>query len=208
MLKIVRKIFRILVFRLRKAYESILSNRRMETTKKLKEQKKSDFARWKKSREFNADWDERSRILAKMINEGANVIEFGAGNMHLKNYLPSSCSYTPSDIYRRDPAVIYCDLNDEEIIDLKAYDTAIFSGVLEYVYDLDRLFRELAGSLKYINLTYACSDISGANRLKQGWLSDYTNSDLRDIFKRNGFEIVEYLEWRKQSIYRLENINK
>ncbi|TBW25657.1 methyltransferase domain-containing protein [Gramella sp. KN1008] len=206
MLKIVRKIFKILVFRLEKAYESILSNRRMETTKKLKEQKRSDIKRWKKNSELNEDWKERSKILAKMVRPEAKVIEFGAGNMHLKDYLPANCDYTPSDIYVRDSNVIYCDLNEEEIIDLKPYDTAIFSGVLEYVYDLDRLFKELAGSLKYINLTYACSDISGANRLKQGWLSDYTNSDLRDIFKRNGFEIVEYREWRKQSIYRLKKI--
>ncbi|MCG9973032.1 class I SAM-dependent methyltransferase [Christiangramia crocea] len=208
MLKTLGKIIKILSFRFRKSYESIAKRRRANKTKKLKEQKRSDIKRWKKNSELNEDWKERSIILAKMVRPEAKVIEFGAGNMHLKDYLPANCDYTPSDIYVRDSNVIYCDLNDDEMINLQSYDTAIFSGVLEYVYDLDRLFEKLAGSLKYINLTYACSDISGANRLKEGWLSDYTNSDLRDIFKRNGFEIVDYLEWRKQSIYRLENINK
>lgn len=208
MLKTLKKIIKILTFRINRRYESFLLRRRATKTKELKEKKRSDIGRWKKTSELNEDWDERSIILAEMVNNGAKVIEFGAGKMRLKDYLPANCKYTPSDIHLRDSSVIYCDLNDKEMIDLENYDTAIFSGVLEYVYDLDGLFEKLAKSIKYINMTYACTDISGANRLKQGWLSDYTNSDLREIFKRNGFLEVEYLEWRKQSIFKLENINK
>ncbi|WP_380751079.1 methyltransferase domain-containing protein [Salinimicrobium flavum] len=202
-----KKIIVILAFRINRLYESLLLKRRVTKTKKLKEKKRSDLLRWKKTGELNEDWNERSIILAEMVNSGAKVIEFGAGKMRLKDYLPPNCEYTPSDIHIRDSRVIYCDLNEDKMIDLENYDTAIFSGVLEYVYDLDNLFEKLAKSLKYINLTYACADISGANRLKQGWLSDYTNSDLRDIFERKGFKVMEYLEWRKQSIFRLENQN-
>lgn len=207
MIKVALKITKVLAYRINWFYESILSRRRMSATKKLKEKKRSDLLRWKKTGELNEDWNERSIILAEMVNSGAKVIEFGAGKMRLKDYLPPNCEYTPSDIHIRDSRVIYCDLNEDKMIDLKNFDTAIFSGVLEYVYDLDGLFDKLAPSVKFINLTYACSDISGANRLKQGWLSDYTNSDLRDIFKRKGFLVVEYLEWRKQSVFRLENKN-
>lgn len=174
------------------------------TTEKLRNEKQSDYERWRKSEQLFEDWNERTILLATMINPGAKVIEFGAGNMAIKQALPSYCSYTASDIVKRDKQTLVCDLNDKIPFDLSKYDTAIFSGVLEYVFDIDKVFKQFPESLKNVVLSYSCSDISNENRLKNGWLSDYKKNDLENIFESHHYSISEYKEWRNQSIFSLE----
>ena len=123
--------------------------------------------------------------------------------MALKKFLPLSCSYTPSDLFKTSSDTIVCDLNNKISIDLNYYDTVVFSGVLEYVYNIENLFAQLAVSTPHVVLSYACSDISNAARLKKGWLSDYSQKDLERIFKKYQYDIMEYKEWRKQSLYSL-----
>ncbi len=173
------------------------------STIKLKEGKKSDFKRWENSKELLEDWNERTSIIAAMVKPNSLLIEFGAGNMYLKKMLPDGCSYTPSDIYARTSEILVCDLNEIIPFDIKKYDTAVFSGVLEYVYDVDKVFRQLSDSIDNIVISYACRDISNANRLKSGWLSDYSKKELEAIFKKYSYQIFEYEEWRNQSIYSL-----
>ena len=100
--------------------------------------------------------------------------------------------------------MVKCDLNAGIEFSLASYDTAVFSGVLEYVYDVDKVFRQLSCSITKIVLSYACTDISNADRLKSGWLSDYSRNDLETIFRKYNYQIVEYEEWRKQSIFCLK----
>ena len=173
-------------------------------TQELRDQSKSDINRWKSKEEFHENWNERTAILASMIPEHSKIIEFGAGNLELRKLLPKGCSYTPTDICERYPGMLVCDLNESININLKDYDTAVFSGVLEYVYDIEGVIRELEGEINDIILSYACSDISHAPRLERGWLSDFTKADLEVIFLKNGFRVIEYQEWRKQSIFHLE----
>lgn len=172
-------------------------------TLELRKSKLTDYERWKQTEELYVDWNQRTAILASMISPGANIIEFGAGNMALKNFLPSGCQYTPSDIVQRNLNFIKCDLNETIPFDLSTYTTAVFSGVFEYVYDVDKVFLQLSDSLDIVLLSYACSDISTANRLNSGWLSDYSKKELEEIFEKYDFQIVEYKEWRNQSLFSL-----
>ncbi len=174
-----------------------------KNTLELRKAKISDHERWKQTEELYVDWNQRTEILASMIPQGANIIEFGAGNMALKNYLPPDCSYTPSDIYARTPEILVCDLNENIPFNLTKYDTAVFSGVFEYVYDVEKVFRQLSEIIDNVVLSYACRDISKANRLKSGWLSDYSKKELIAIFEKFDYQIVEYNEWRNQSLFRL-----
>lgn len=173
-------------------------------TRKLRINKSTDYRRWERTTELFPDWDERTTILAGYIEPGSRIIEFGAGNMALKNSLPSGCSYTPSDIYQRSDEVIVCDLNKPVLIDLSRYDTAVFSGVLEYVYDIDEVFNQLKPFVKNVVLSYSCSDLSDANRLERGWLSDYSQTELESIFRKYNFEIIGTGQWRKQLLYSLK----
>lgn len=178
--------------------------KRAKKTRYLRQVRKSDVDRWGKKEEFHKNWNERTAIIASMIPERSNVIEFGAGNMELRNLLSTGSTYTPADIIERNPGMIVCDLNEKINFNLKAYDTAVFSGVLEYVFDIETVISQLKDDIEHIVLSYACSDISHAPRLERGWLSDFTKAELEDIFQRNNFRMVEYQEWRKQSIFHLK----
>jgi len=179
-----------------------LEKREIENAK-LRAEKKSDIYRWQNNQELFLDWDERTIILGSYLLPNAKIIEFGAGNMILKTHLQNYQSYTPSDIIQRFEETVICDLNKPINFSMELYNTVIFSGVLEYVYDIDFVFKELGPTVKQIVLSYCCADIVKLSRDKNGWLSDYTKNDLEEIFKKEGFKIENYAEWRNQSLYNL-----
>ncbi len=203
MKNILKRIQNIALNKIRELKEDRKYKKQAKNTLELRKAKLSDYERWKQTEELFVDWNQRTAILASMITQEANIIEFGAGNMALKNHLPPDCSYTPSDIYKRSEGMLECDLNSRIEFELEPYDTAVFSGVFEYVYDMDKVFQQLSDSIDNVVLSYACSDISNANRLKSGWLSDYSKKELEDIFEKYSYQIVEYKEWRNQSIFNL-----
>lgn len=203
MKNILNKIQNIILNKIREFKEDRKYKKQAKNTLELRKAKTSDYKRWKQKEELFVDWNQRTAILASMIREGANIIEFGAGNMALKNHLPPDCSYTPSDIFKRSEGMLVCDLNGKIEFNLAPFDTAVFSGVFEYVYNVDKVFRQLSESIDNVVLSYACSDISNANRLKSGWLSDYSKNELEGIFEKHSYQIVEYKEWRNQSIFNL-----
>ncbi|MDP5200678.1 hypothetical protein [Flavobacterium sp. DG2-3] len=182
--------------------DQTLHERQIENSK-LRAEKKTDFKRWQNNEQLFSDWDERTIILGSYILPNANIIEFGAGNMILKNHIQNYKSYIPTDIVPRFEETIVCDLNQEIISEVKKCDTAVFSGVLEYVYDINRVFDELGPTIKQVVLSYCCSDIVKLSRDKNGWLSDYTKQELEEIFSKHSFKIENYSEWRQQSIFNL-----
>ena len=205
-MKIVSKIKNIIKNKWREGTEKLRFLNTKRKTIKLRELRKSDIERWSNPKELLENWNERTAILGSKISEGASVIEFGAGNLALKNYLPDNCKYQASDLISRNKDILACDLNEKIKIDLSGYDTVVFSGVLEYVYDIEKVFEQFPDSIRTVILSYACTDISSAPRLKLGWLSDYTTKELKSIFAKNNYTVKEYLEWRKQSIFFLQKV--
>ncbi|GAB2778717.1 hypothetical protein [Salinimicrobium soli] len=198
-----KKLIRFLSNKIRAAKHRRKISRQVRITRKLKAGKKTDYERWQAEEHLFQDWNERTCIMGNMVEPDSKVIEFGAGNMVLRDLLPEGCEYTPSDLIQRNPSVLKCDLNKKIPFDLAGFDTAVFSGVLEYVYDIAFVFAQLNPKIKKVVLSYSCTDISKANRLENGWLSDYTKGELMEIFDSNSYKIVEYREWRNQSIFKL-----
>lgn len=176
---------------------------RSQKISQLREQKKSDVERWECNEQLFEDWNERTKILGDYINSHSRIIEFGAGNMFLKDYLKNYEIYTPSDVVKRFEETVVCDLNETLTINLLDYNTVVFSGVLEYVYDVDKVFAQFNTEIKQIVMSYCCSDIVKLTREKNGWLSDYTYAQLVQIFEKYNYKIEDYKEWRQQSIFNL-----
>lgn len=175
-----------------------------EKTENLRKQFTSDYERWSADSSLHINWNERSAILGSYISPYSDIIEFGAGSMFLKSYLKNYRSYTATDLVKRYPETIVCDLNKPILLDLSLYNAAIMSGVLEYVFDIDSIFCTLSiSNVKEIALSYSCSDITTENRLANGWLSDYTKPDLIIIFEKYGYSILREENWKKQSLFHL-----
>lgn len=181
------------------------STRESQRVQEIRKRKESDFQRWSRSDVMHDNWQERTVALSKYIKKGSSVVEFGAGAAILQSALDVTIQYQPVDIIKRKENFIVCDLNSYPLdLDLTRYDTALFSGVLEYVYDLDTLLLELSKNIKYIPLSYACRDVCKQNRLNNGWLSDYSSDELEAIFEKYSYKIVHKSLWKDQSIYFLQ----
>ena len=172
--------------------------------------KKSDMDHWRDPRALLPEWESRTRVLATFIQPESSVLEFGAGTMNLRRYLPPDCQYTPSDLVNRGPGTIVCDLNGPRLPDLGRHDVVFFGGVLEYVYDLDRLFARLGNVAAELVLSYAPTDLAGQNNLLRrrgnGWVSDLSSTQLEQMLGSHGFRLAEKRSWNgNQILYRFKH---
>ncbi|MEO0581589.1 MAG: methyltransferase domain-containing protein [Bacteroidota bacterium] len=166
---------------------------------------KSDIKRWTPISSLNENWDNRTKILASFISENSKVIEFGAGRLVLKNFIPESCEYTPSDIVDRGEGTIVLDLNTSPLLEFENYDYAVFSGVLEYVNDIPLLIRHLSKYMNSIILSYAVTDNHPKSRELHGWVNSYSESEIVSILNQNDYHVTERTTWGKQVIFVVES---
>lgn len=191
----------ILLSKIRKIYKNYFANKRIQ---KLKEAKVSDFERWSKDNVFHENWNERTQLLSDFILPNASIIEFGAGSQVLKHMVANHKKYVPSDIVKRNEETLVCDLNQPLMLDLSSFDTVVFSGVLEYVFDINSVFQYLQqNQISQVVLSYCTTDLNASNRKLHGWLSDYSETDLLEIFKANQYTIVAIEQWKNQKLFDL-----
>ena len=170
--------------------------------------KKSDIHRWKKEQALFDDWNERTKIMAGYVPENVRLLEFGAAKLALKQFLPKTVKYTPSDIVDRGEGTIVCDLNTQKqkYPEFKDKDIIFFSGVLEYVFDVPYVIQFFSKKTNKFIISYCTSDnfSSETGRKINGWVNNYSNKDIISIFEKNNFKLTETNMWRKQNIYVFE----
>ena len=162
---------------------------------------RSDIRRWRKPGELSPDWDSRTEIMAKYIPENASIIEFGAGRLVLKSFLPKGCTYTPSDIVDRGEGTKVIDLNRHPLPEIDNYDYAVFSGVLEYINNVPLIISHFS---KYINafiISYAIADNHPSDRGIHGWGNNYKEVEIISLFTVQNYELINKDTWGKQAIF-------
>ena len=163
----------------------------------------SDKKRWQYTTALSESWDARTRQIAAIIPPDAlTVIEFGAGRMLLGELLPEGCEYTPSDIVARGTATLVVDLNSRSLPPFADNHVAVFSGVLEYVFDVQRLVSHLSKSVKVFVVSYAPTENypNTLERRSHGWVNDFSISQLNEIFRQANFVLDSSTVWRDQII--------
>jgi len=173
---------------------------------------RSDYKRWGDSRNLETWWVERTEKIAQLVPQRSRVIEFGAGRRQLEKFLDSSCSYVPSDLTDRGPGTIVCDLNRRPLQDFRQVgaDTAVFGGVLEYILDLESLVQWLSVQFSFCvaSYTYVVPVPSKAERfrdrlerLRFGYMNNYTEEELVSLFEKSGFHCVKRESWTTQRLF-------
>jgi hypothetical protein len=154
--------------------------------------------------------------MAQFIPKSTRVIEFGAGRRQLEKFLDPSCSYVPSDLVDRGPGTIICDLNQRPFPDLRhlGANVAFFAGVLEYIRDVGSVVEWLSEQASYCIASYTCVSPTQSTvqrfrerlgRLYYGYMNDYTEEELLELFKRCGFILTAQDSWTSQRIYMFLN---
>jgi hypothetical protein len=168
--------------------------------------RRPDVSRWARPSSFEAEWEERARILAGLVAPGSRVIEFGAGPHGMGRYLDPGCSYVASDVIRRGPDTFVFDLNARPLPDLSPLDVdvAVFGGVLEYLVRLAPIARWLASHVSTCIVSYECaltpawSTARLGERLRRarlGWVSTCTEAELVRLFGAAGFGCTQTVLW-------------
>lgn len=165
---------------------------------------RSDVARWSDNENFHDNWNVRTEQLAGFVTPGERVLEFGAGMLALAKYLPEGSEHIATDIVSRGPGTLVCDLNDRSLPKLPAADVALFSGVLEYVYDLPRALGQIADLVPAIICSYATVDENPTDRLGHGWVNDYTEVELVSLIESLGYGVTTRQQWKRQILFRFD----
>jgi hypothetical protein len=161
------------------------------------------MSRWSKAENLLDEWDDRTRLIGALIPPGASVIEFGAGRMVLRDFLPRDCCYRAADLVARDERTLVCDLNGDLPVLGRKHTHAVFSGVLEYVRDVDRVARFLAREVQGVVASYTPLDNLRSLRIRHnnGWVSHLTADEFVSAFDRCGFSVTQVAPWRDQLVY-------
>jgi hypothetical protein len=180
----------------------------------LRTLRRTDYSRWNNAENLMSYWESRTEMIAQWIDSGSRVLEFGAGQGHLKKHLPANCIYMPSDLRDRGDDTIICDLNARPLPDfshLRA-DVAVFSGVLEYVHNLPAIIIWLGKiGVKSCVASYedVADDCTGLRRVREnlrrsrfGYMNCHSQNELLFIFERSGFACEKIKPWTTQHIYR------
>lgn len=164
---------------------------------------RSDIRRWSKLDNHDEAWSGRTLAMSKYVAPEESVFEFGAGRCHLREMLPETCRYTPSDIVEREPGTFVCDLNKQPLPAFPRHDVAVCSGVLEYVHDLDAVAQALAGSFDRLIVSYADIDRNPhkRKRIRNGWFNHFSRRKFLGKFEAAGYRLDRESVWERHGIY-------
>ena len=162
--------------------------------------KVTDYKRWINLANHSSTWNPRTEMIAKMIKPNSTIIEFGAGRKVLLNYIDESCKYQPSDCVDRGDDTLIIDLNIAALPKLPPYDYAVFSGVIEYLTDVPKVVKWLNTFAEHVVLSYLVVEDEKnpafiQNRGNFGWVNDYSDNEIMDIFLQQNFEMMDKTFW-------------
>jgi hypothetical protein len=134
----------------------------------------------------------------------------------LEKLLDPSCTYVPSDLINRGPETFICDLNRRPLPDLSHLnlDTAVFGGVLEYIHDLKSLAEWLGRYVSLCVASYASVHSNagmvqrvrdGFDRFYFGYMNNYTEEEIVQIFRQAGFRCIARDPWTSQHVFLFVN---
>ena len=166
----------------------------------------SDVNRWSDAQELLPEWEERARLLARLVPPGSHILDFGAGSRTLQKHLPPDCTYLPSDLVGRSADTFVCDLNSRPLPDLSTFhiDTAVFGGVLEYIQDLPELVRWVSKYVHRCIASYECAQPQDNlwQQLRQrkarafaGWVNNLQEHEFISLFEAQDLRLVRREIW-------------
>lgn len=171
----------------------------------------TDIERWERTAHEPPSWDERNRVIAAFIPDGASVLDVGAGHGTLRSYLAPACTYQPMDCVPGTEQTILADFNKGQVPALTcAYDVVVCSGILEYIDDPAGFLRTVGGWGKRVLISYATLDSqpNAARRRANGWFSDLTQVELERLFATADFQARQIAEWGGQAIYEMTRASR
>ncbi|KQP09391.1 hypothetical protein ASF26_05100 [Methylobacterium sp. Leaf93] len=110
--------------------------------------------------------------------------------MKIESLLPEGCSYIPADVVKRDERTVVIDLNKQRLPNFGA-DFVLGLGVLEYLFDMPRVLKQLSRQVPEGVFSYHPMDQSPKkDRIALGWVNSLNEPELMAILKYSGYKTV------------------
>lgn len=148
------------------------------------------------------DWTERARLAATFIKPNSRVVEYGAGEQRLKQFLPEGCSYSGYDI-----AYDGLDLEIDWPLFKILPDTEIVLGLLEWLDDVPKFISKLTAKQVIVSYATFHSGFDLRDRMDNGWKNHYYGFDITKLFADNNYHCVDSISWNDQVIFNFQRIN-
>jgi hypothetical protein len=141
---------------------------------------------------YKCQFKERVEKVSRFIKENSSVLDIGAGDMVLREFLPDGCSYQAIDLYEREEGTIVCDLNVRKPRLYQKYDYVVCIGLLEFINDIEKFVKWIE---KYINnsILVSYSNLENYGKcLKNKYpnLNILTNDEFVQTFEKYGFKLI------------------
>lgn len=146
--------------------------------------------------EDTIDWGKMRpsvELFSSWLDPGiTSLVDYGAGQMYLKKFLPAEVAYYPIDYQKRFEETIVCDLNRGAFPEIQA-DVAVLNGVLEFLATAEDLIRHVCKTTgRQVVLSYMTvdrfPDITG--RRASGYVSDLSEERIRSLLEEGGFRLI------------------
>jgi SAM-dependent methyltransferase len=152
-----------------------------------------DRYRWGNPLSYKPDWNDRARLAAPLIPDGAKVLEIGVGAGNLKRLIQHRCVYVGADLEPLDTDTRSLDLDCEPLPD-EHYDCIVALGVFEYLHRSREAAAKIASASDHIVISYCCthegfpsvSEIRG----RRGWVNHFSEAEFTRMFALLGLDLV------------------
>jgi hypothetical protein len=129
------------------------------------------------------------------------------GDMKMEKHLPPGATYVPLDVVARDDRTIVVDLNRKSLPAVDA-DFVLGMGVLEYIFDVPKLLRQLARQIPEGLISYHPFERSPKrDRLAIGSVNAMISPELITLFKWAGYKSVVVHQYKPSlHSYRISKV--
>jgi hypothetical protein len=184
--------------------------------------------RWASKVNYDNRWNERTELLLQiainhnLLNSINSFTEYGCGpNRPLKLFLDKinfTGKYIEADITKWRDTTKIINLNNCKNEDLEKTDCGVFSGVLEYLDDLPKLFDLIKNKHNYVLFSYSAfnpdyhSEVELLSKIQilskranSGWRNHFSLKEFLSI--KTDFIIIDTGYWNGQALFVLAHKN-
>lgn len=143
-----------------------------------------------------------------------SVLDLGCGVQYLRDIIPDVVYYTGVDLYQHKQDTLICDFNKGEFAkELDKYDLVVTAGLLEYIYELNKLIENIGlATGKYYLCSYHFKEFTP--KVQDIWVEELCSmQEFIRLADENGLRLVKFYtkirkkEENRATIMLFEKIN-
>jgi hypothetical protein len=158
--------------------------------------KQPDRDRWGDPASYGGEhWDSRAKQAARLVPDGARILEIGVGKGTFRDEVTARCSFVGADLNPLDSQTLAINL-DSDPLPAGEFDFIVLLGVVEYLHNLGAVIEKLRAGAPHLLMSYCCipgdapADTVVAARRERGWVNDLTVSEFRALFGQAPFTLT------------------